>query len=294
MTLLMASINKPDLINSFEKAVNKRLEKSIRRPSYYLRYFFYQLSKIRPIFIQARTFFGTRFHCYLPDYFWTWDAGILGDPAEIRLTKFFLKNIRAGDVFLDVGSNCGFYAILGGVLVGEKGRVYAFEPTPKIFSLLKRNARDSKNIFPVEAAISNKSGEAELYLNPLYAVANSLVIKPVAAYKTTKVKVITLDDYCSAQNIKPTFIKLDVEGAEYEAVLGGQKILAEAAPLISIEILDQADGADFSAAEKLVSLGYVPHQLLSNVELEEISLAEIKTLYGSKKNGFYNFIFKKR
>ena len=284
-------------VNSWYSAASPKWYSRLKRfsgsPAHYLKYFVYQFSKKGPIFIRARTFLGTKFYCYLPDYFWTWCCGILGDPSERILTRFLIKNIREGDVFLDVGSNCGFYAVLAGVLTGEKGSVHAFEPTQNIFKMLEKNTKGFKNVFLVDAAISDKSGEAEFFLNPLYTVANSLVIKPAAAYTTAKVKVTTLDNYCYAHNVKPTFIKLDIEGAEMAAVLGGQRILTETSPIISLEILDQPSGADFSAAEKLVGLGYVPHKLLPNAQLEKISLPEIVSLYGSGKNDFYNFIFKK-
>lgn len=273
-----------------------RFKRFSGNPAHYFKYFFYQLSKKRPIFVRAWTFFGTKFYCYLPDYFWTWDLGILGDPSEIKLTRFLLKNLRKGDTLLDVGSNCGFYAALGGVLVGENGGVHAFEPTPKIFKMLVKNTQEFKNVFPVEAAVSDQAGEAEFYLNSLNTVANSLIIKPSKTnYKTTKVKVITLDDYCSTNNIRPSFIKLDVEGAEEAVVKGAKGVLSRTTPWISLEILQQDGGADFSAAEMLISLGYTPNRINENGDLEKISFADIVSSLSGKENAFEfeNFIFKK-
>ena len=60
---------------------------------------------------------------------------------EINLTGFILKHIKKGDVFFDIGANVGYFSILVSPLVGETGRVFAFEPELKNFSALVSNAK---------------------------------------------------------------------------------------------------------------------------------------------------------
>lgn len=287
-----SSVKKVELWHVIEASTWKnRLKKFFRHP---LRYILYQISKKYPVFIVAKTFLGTKFTCYLPDYFLMWCYGIVGDPSEIKLTRFFLKNLHEGDVVLDVGSNCGFYAVLSSRLVGEEGNVHAFEPTPDIYKMLTENTKELSNVYPTKMAVSDKNGYANFSVNSIYTVANSLVItSPDPSSKTISVSTITLDEYCSSKNIQPTLIKLDVEGAEKAVVRGAKRLLSETTPSISLEILEQGTGADYSATEELIGLGYTPHRILEHGELEEISLSDIMSLFGDQKNAFENFIFKK-
>ncbi len=57
------------------------------------------------------------------------------EPME---TGIFLKDVRTGGVVLDIGANIGYYTLIAARLVGPAGRVYAFEPDPENFKLLKK------------------------------------------------------------------------------------------------------------------------------------------------------------
>src|SRR5579863_7387210 len=65
---------------------------------------------------------------YLGDSNWLplWANGVY----EPWTTEVLTKELKEGDVFVDVGANIGFFTLLASKLVGEKGRVYAFEPNP--------------------------------------------------------------------------------------------------------------------------------------------------------------------
>lgn len=295
-------------IEAFEKSVRgveswhaieapswrNRLKKFIHHPLHYLRYFLYKISKNRPIFIITKTFLNTNFFCYLPDYFWMWDYGILGHASEIKLTRFLLKNLHQGDVVLDIGSNCGFYSVLSSHLVGERGSVHAFEPTPDIYRVLKKNTEKLSNVYPKQVAVFNIDGQANFSINPIHHVANSIISSSShPSLKTIKVPSVSLDTYCQEFNIRPSFIKLDVEGAEEVVVQGAKSILSRTSPLISLEILEQDGGADYGATEQLIKLGYTPHFILPNGNLEKISFQDIVSFPLGKKNDFENFIFKK-
>ena len=87
------------------------------------------------------------------------------EPYETALVRQYLSE---GDTFLDIGANLGYYAVLGALAVGEKGRVFAFEPEPDNFQLLQRNLQrnalaERADCFAV--ALSDAEGEMPLYLN---------------------------------------------------------------------------------------------------------------------------------
>ncbi len=222
-----------------------------------------------------------------------WCYGIVGDPAEVKLTRFLLKNIKEGDTFFDVGSNCGFYALLSGVMVGESGSVHAFEPTPHISKLLSKNTSNLKIVKVVEAAVSEKDGEAYFNINPINPVANSLVLEGNNISKKITVKTLSLDSYSTSIDRQPNIIKLDVEGNEEAVIKGARGILESSSPIVCMEILSQEGKVDFGAVSELSTFGYKPHCIMESGEIQVISIEEIKKLLSNEKNYFDNFVFKK-
>jgi predicted methyltransferase len=89
------------------------------------------------------------------------------DKHEISLLN---KYIRKGDVVLDIGANIGFYTKILSALVGEQGKVYAFEPDATNFSHLKKNAGHLKNAVLINKAVSDKTGKITLYQSDLLNV----------------------------------------------------------------------------------------------------------------------------
>ncbi len=141
------------------------------------------------------------------------------DKHEIALLK---KYIRNGDVVLDIGANIGFYTKILSDLVGESGKVYAFEPDKKNFSYLKQNTGDLKNVEFINKAVSDKSGEITLYQSDLLNVDHKTYA--TENYTSTAViECIKADDAVAGQKIN--FIKIDIQGYEYFAFKGMQEIL---------------------------------------------------------------------
>lgn len=86
------------------------------------------------------------------------------EPLQTELVK---KEIKKGDVVLDIGANIGYYTLIFAKLVGEDGKVFVFEPAPTNFSFLKKNVEINsyKNVVLVQKAVSNKTGKLKLYLS---------------------------------------------------------------------------------------------------------------------------------
>lgn len=143
---------------------------------------------------------------------------------------------KEGKVFLDIGAHIGKYSILYSDFY-EK--IYAFEPEPSNFSLLKENIKINSlenKIFPFQLAISDKVGRIELYLSK-YSVTHSL-IKDENINKIL-VDSSTLDEFLNKNNINfkdIACIKIDVEGAEHLVLKGMEYSLAFLKALLIIEI----------------------------------------------------------
>ncbi len=160
--------------------------------------------------------------------------------SEGAMQAVFREFLTPGGVFVDVGANFGLHTVYGAKLVGEKGRVYAFEPVPTNLALLHRNialSDVSGQVTVVEAAVSN-STEAQLtFFLPVEEVAVTASLKPSQGnLKETKVANLRFDDYWKPIGDQITLMKIDVEGAELEVLRGAEATLAEQRPPLVIEV----------------------------------------------------------
>ncbi|MBU3942559.1 FkbM family methyltransferase [Patescibacteria group bacterium] len=108
--------------------------------------------------------------------------------------------------------------------------------------------------------------------------------------KKIKVKATTLDKYCSFHS-SPTFIKIDVEGAESHVLEGGIKTLKKTNPVIAMEVFNN-NKLHLKAIEILYNLGYKSYEIDKNGELVFMEkLCPEKEI--SEEDKFNNFIFKR-
>ena len=150
--------------------------------------------------------------------------------------------LKPGDVFYDIGANVGFFTIIGAKLVGNAGHVYAFEPVPANAALVRRNAQLNQfsNITVFEQAVSASSGKAEL-LVAHYSGGSTLSVAdtPPDLKDRMMVDIVAIDDLITQKAIlPPTMIKIDVEGAELEALRGMTETIKTYQPIILYEIDD--------------------------------------------------------
>jgi FkbM family methyltransferase len=190
--------------------------------------------------VRAKTFWGDMMRVPLPDgapiFLW----GFI-DGEELNLTKFLVDTLKPGNIFFDVGAYVGYYSVLASVLVGEKGQVHAFEPTPRSFAILERNTKTKRNIITNHQALWCETRAISFIdFGPERGVYNCAISTPRERIKSAhenliQVPAITLDRYCIENSIRPNFIKLDAEGAEYHILMGARNIL-KSRPILSIEL----------------------------------------------------------
>ena len=85
---------------------------------------------------------------------------------EVPIQNIFTQHLKAGDVFYDIGANVGFFTIIAAKLVGDMGKVYAFEPGQGNASSIRHNAQlnNFTHVEVIEKAVSHSSGEGQLLL----------------------------------------------------------------------------------------------------------------------------------
>jgi FkbM family methyltransferase len=156
-------------------------------------------------------------------------------------------NPAVGNIVIDVGAHVGRYSILGSKLVGKSGKVIAVEAHPGNFQLLKRNLQlnnSENNVITFNcAAYCKDTPQLRLFLageergNTLF---NTVMESRYATEKFVSVPALKLDSIVQHLGIQAheiNWIKIDVEGAEYEVLQGAQNILSNSRDIsVLIEI----------------------------------------------------------
>lgn len=180
---------------------------------------------------------------------------------------FLNAYLRPGDIYIDVGANIGLFTIIAARLVGENGKVIAFEPARKTYQRLLENVRlnDYKNVFCIRKAISNSSEQMELIkADGGFDAWNSLGSPSAGtSFESEVIQTTTLDSFVNENGLlgQITMIKIDVEGWEKRVILGAKDLLSRRdAPVLQVEFTDcnaQAAGSSCGELyESITSLGY--------------------------------------
>ena len=143
---------------------------------------------------------------------------------------------KPGVVF-DIGANIGIYALMAAS--GLRTQVVAVEPFEKASEVLKLIAQKyNLPIKVIDAAVSDVSGVAELYISKQTDMSNSLN-PSFRKYSTTIGVVKTTIDHLSSR-FKPSAIKIDVETHEEAALAGAKETIKRDRPVILIEALNDS------------------------------------------------------
>ena len=133
------------------------------------------------------------------------------------------KMVKPGMTVLDIGANIGFYTLLLSELVGNKGKVYAFEPEKNNFKNLKKLCSKKKNIVLNNVAVGEISGDIDLYISEKLNVDHR-TYDNYENRKHHKIKCVSIDSYLGKAK-KIDFIKIDTQGFEYKILLGMKRLL---------------------------------------------------------------------
>ncbi len=141
--------------------------------------------------------------------------------------------LRAGDTAVDCGANMGDHSRLMAKLCGS-GSVFAFEAAPEMMKKAKAGSVDFSNIHFIKKALWDKSGQKkDFHFFPAEHGLSGLSSRDgVSSEHVFETETITLDD---AVDGEPVLIKLDIEGAEYHALLGAERLMVESKPVIIFE-----------------------------------------------------------
>jgi len=190
----------------------------------------------------AHTFFGDKMVVFLPEVnslvYYRYGFN------EESVTYMMLKYLKQGMTFIDVGAYLGYFTLMAFNIVGSEGQVHSFEPTPSIFRALSLNTKKRNRIYLNKLAVFY--GSKKIYFNDygrIYSSFNSFYqarlnsLKKIFPKKYI-VQAISLDEYVKNKKIRPSFVKIDAESAEYEVLVGMEKVIKKFKPIIILEVGD--------------------------------------------------------
>lgn len=178
--------------------------------------------------------------------------------------------VKQGDKVIDIGANLGYYTCPLADLVGEEGRVYAVEPVPVIFSVLKRNVGKRRNVELLNYALGEEERTIEMANDSVASagyfgtgrnfVSEGELSKDAVRFTAQMQRGSEL--FGAMEQID--FIKCDIEG--YERV-----VLPELRPLIEKfhpTVLVETDGESRQQMIRMFTeLGYSAYMLVGGKEV---------------------------
>ena len=142
--------------------------------------------------------------------------------------KIMEEKIKVGNIVVDVGANIGLHTLNMAKIVGNTGQVFAFEPDPSNFEILRKNVKinNYQNIILEQKACADKHGRTTLYQSD-HPGMHRVFPQTKQAKGQVQVELTSLDKYFIDSNLadKINFIKIDVEGLEFSVLKGMKNIL---------------------------------------------------------------------
>lgn len=157
------------------------------------------------------------------------DHGYWLGSYELEFQRIFADRVHPGDVVLDIGAHVGYYTLLAAKCVGSSGHVYAFEPLPRNAAYLERHIHINRleNVSFYQIAVSDSSGTVH------FGGGVSSSTGRITLTGDLEVEAASLDDLLNTGQIRtPSVMKIDVEGAEFSVLHGGERLLREYHPAI--------------------------------------------------------------
>ena len=212
------------------------------------------------------------------------------DYSDQNGINFLKKTLQKGDYFLDIGANIGGFSLVASKLVGDNGKVFAFEAVKHIKRRLDDNIKRNKlkNITVIKGAVFDKNTELELFLSNKKNSGMSSILRHTneSGLKET-VMGIRIDDFFKNEKIpKIKLIKLDIEGAEINAIAGMAETLSRYKPLVLMEISDGIISNSSYEKESIFTLMKTFNYSCQSID-KQGNIIKIK----ENKAGYHNYLF---
>jgi FkbM family methyltransferase len=178
---------------------------------------------------------------------------------EQNTNNILQQYIRPGDTVVEAGANIGTETILLANLVGDTGKVYAFEPNRNVFNRLSYNANilnQKTNVVCFDQALGEKNDIIRFHIYPESFPNSGMSSKYHPSPDVVDVRQVTLDSLLKDSTLtRVDFIKMDVQGAELDVLLGATETLSRFKPYVFLEAHEHQN----ELFKTLVTAGYRVH-----------------------------------
>jgi len=174
-----------------------------------------------------------------------------GRRREAETIARFQRLLAPGQTVLEVGGHIGYFSVLFSSLVGPGGSVVVFEPGDNNLGYLRANVGGRPNVRIVEKGAGAAHETRSFWVEDLTGQNNSLVrdfrgfevnranAGVRASTREVRIEVVPIDEVVAELGLEPRFVKIDVEGAEFEVLRGASSAIDRFHPRLMVEI--QAD-----------------------------------------------------
>ena len=212
--------------------------------------------------------------------------------------------LSPGDTFVDVGANIGWYTLVAAFLVGESGRVFAFEPDAENFAILRhnvgRNLRGAarRAVTLERRAASDRVGAGRIFLSSDNMGDHRIYPSP-GVVASEKIREVRLDRYFDRFPGRLSLVKVDTQGAEPKVYQGARERFLRDRPILISEFWPFGMHASGRSADEV--LGFFDQlgarcfvidegsQALLPIQLEQLA-ARIKTDLHPQTRNFVDLV----
>ncbi|MBD1215178.1 MAG: FkbM family methyltransferase [Dolichospermum circinale Clear-D4] len=181
---------------------------------------------------------------------------------ESESQKIYCQLLQSGQTVYDLGANTGIHSVLFSKLVGSEGKVFAFEPLAE--NLIELNSiieiNGISNIHIIGKAVGNTIGTLKFKIGK-HNKQGSLVGIGCETGDEVEVEITTLDNLIDEGLSLPDFIKIDIEGAESEALYGFSNFIKKSCPSFAIDL--HTPEQDIKVGKFFLDYGYKLYRLNS-------------------------------
>lgn len=160
---------------------------------------------------------------------------------EPKATQLISQFLKPGDVFVDIGAHVGYFSMIAASIVGDEGRVLAFEPEIRNYHRILEHIRINqlRNIIPFPWAVDEVSGTVDLCIctgnDGGHALWDTDMAQITTPAKRTPVYGVSIDHFLQTFSLpKITVVKIDVEGCELRSLRGARQAIGKHRPLLVI------------------------------------------------------------
>ena len=182
--------------------------------------------------------------------------GVYEEDLGLRIKQAVLDGKR----FVDIGANAGYFSLLASNFGNDSLRHIAVEPFPENVVLLKKHLAENnvENVEIEELAISDRTGELEFSNSGNLAANTYKSESSIFSDQRIKVKTASLDNFAEQKGLDGNcFLKIDVEGAEFDVLVGGKKYLTTHHPDLVLATHDNhVKGVKKDCLNFLIEIGY--------------------------------------